>query len=368
MDSVDKKPLIREEEIYALLHKVLDGKKTVMIWISVFAVVGILVAITNKKEYTATVSMAPESGQTSSLGNLGSLASMAGIDLGGLNGGDDAIYPYLYPDIVQSMPFVTSLLDVRIQTIDGLADTTYLYYRQNIQKKSIVKKVVQAPKKLIKNLMSMLTPKLPWDGQDDVFNPYNLSEKQQKFLEGMQGDITIVVDKKTDVITLSFKSQDPKVSAIMVDKMRVLLQERITDYRTNKTQQDYSYFESLCREAKKEYETAQMKYADFCDRNRNVTLEKTLVEKTRLEADMDMKNTLYTQWAQQVELSKAKIQQNTPVYTILVPASIPALPSSPRKLFVVFAFCFLGFVGGLSVVLLKDPVKGVFRKLFRYTE
>lgn len=368
MDSVDRKPLVREEEIYALLHKILQKKKTVILWTILFAILGLVVAITNKKEYTAVVSMAPESGQSSSFGSLGSLASMAGIDLGGLNGGEDAIYPYLYPDIVQSMPFVTSLLDIRVQTIDNRVDSTYLYYRQNFQKKSLVSRIVHAPKRLVKNLMSMMTPKLPWDGQDDVFDPYHLSEKQLNFIEAMQGDISISVDKKTDVITLSFVSQDPKVSAIMVDNMRELLQQRITDYRTNKAQQDFSYFESLYKDSKKEYESAQMRYAEFCDRNRNVTSEKALVEKDRLEADMDMKNTLYSQWAQQVELAKAKIQQTTPAYTVLVPASIPALPSSPRKLVVLFLFCVLGGFCGVSAVVLKDPVTNVLRKIFCYSE
>lgn len=366
MEDFEKKPLVNEEEIYALLHKILDRKRTIIVWTLVFAILGLVVAITNKKEYTAMVSMAPESGQSSSFGGLGSLASMAGIDLGSLSSDNDAIYPYLYPDIVQSIPFIVSLLDVRIKTIDGMVDSTYLYYRRNIQKEGLAKKIVKSPKRMLKKLMSAFTPKLPWNGQEDVFDPYYLSEKQQKFLESMQGDFSISVDKKTDVISLTFKSQDPRVSAIMVDRMRELLQERITEYRTNKTQQDYSYFKTLYNESKAQYEIAQMKYADFCDRNRNVTMEKVLVEKTRLEADMEMKNALYTQWAQQLELTKAKIQQSTPVYTVLVPASIPAIPSSPRKLVVLFLYGFLGFIIGVSVVLFKESFRNILSKIFLY--
>ena len=50
MEDFEKKPLVNEEEIYALLHKILDRKRTIIVWTLVFAILGLVVAITNKKE------------------------------------------------------------------------------------------------------------------------------------------------------------------------------------------------------------------------------------------------------------------------------------------------------------------------------
>lgn len=358
-----KKPLIREEELTELIRKVVHGKKTVLLWTLCFFVLGILVAFTTKKTYTSQVVMAPESGETSALGGLGSIAAMAGINVDALGGGSDAIYPLLYPDIVGSLPFVTSLLDTKIQTVDGTLDTTYLYYRQTVHKQGLMEKIVHFPKKTVKKFLKLFVKGAQWTGDANVFDPYWLSEGQMNFIDNLKHDFSVKIDKKTDVITLSFTEQDPKVAAIMADALRLSLQNAITEYRTGKAVQDYNYIEGLYNESKSEYLDAQLKFADFCDKNRNISLEKVQIEKNRLESDMDLKNQLFSQWAQQLELSRAKIQQNTPAFTIMSPAAIPALPSSPRKLKTMCLFILLGLVLGCCYVAFKDPVKSAFRKI-----
>ena len=100
------------------------------------------------------------------------------------------------------------------------------------------------------------------------------------------------------------------------------------------------------------------------DRNRNVTQERFLVEKERLAADRDLKNSLYMQWAQQLQLSKAKVQEYTPAFTTLKPATVPALPSSMSRSMMVILYTFFGGALAIAYVLLKDYVVEVFHKLF----
>ncbi len=365
-DSANEKriPFIKEEEIFDLLHKLVGQWKTIAKWASAFFLFGIIVAFTGHKKYTSSVSMAPESGESSSMGSLGSLAAMAGINLNALGGGGDAIYPTLYPDIIESLPFITSLFDVRVQTIDGSVDSTYLYYRQNIHKEFWLSKVVKYPKKQLKKVIKKIMGGDKWSGDASVFDPYYLSESQLVFVNNVKNDFSVSIDKKTDVIYLSFTEQDPKVAAIMVDEVRKKLQQAITEYRTQKVMLDYEYVEKLYNEYKESYLKAQMDYAEFCDRNRNIIQEKAMVERTRLEADMELKNTLYTQWAQQLELSRAKVQQNTPAFTILTPAAIPAKASSARKLKVMFMFLFMGAFIGSTYVLTWDWVIETWKKIF----
>mgnify|MGYP003530707856 FL=1 len=85
----------------------------------------------------------------------------------------------------------------------------------------------------------------------------------------------------------------------------------------------------------------------------------------RLEADKDLKNTLYTQWSQQLLLAKAKVQEYTPAFTTLKPAAVPALPSTMRKLMIMFLYTVLGGVVAVAYVLLKEPVINIWKKLFK---
>lgn len=364
----EKKPIVSEEEFYDFIRKILLGWRSVIKVSLLFFFIGIIVAFSRIKEYTATVSMAPESNESSSFGGIGTLASMAGIDINSLAGSGDALYPLLYPDIVNSLPFITSLLDTKVQSVDGNVDSTYYYYRKNIQRQSWISKFVLAPRKLMKIVMSSFKKSDKWSGNSEIFDPYFLSEKQLSFVKSMNEDMLILVDKKTDVITLSFTAQDPKVAAIMVEEMRAKLQEAITNYRTQKALSDHDYVEKIYNESKRDYEDAQMAYAEYCDKNRNVTSERFQVEKDRLEADKELKNTVFGQWSQQLQLSKAKIQQNTPAFTILNSASIPAIPSTPRKLTTMALFIFLGILSGVCYVAFREPVCSIYKKLFRNAE
>ena len=89
-----------------------------------------------------------------------------------------------------------------------------------------------------------------------------------------------------------------------------------------------------------------------------------MIEQERLEADKELKNTLYTQCAQELQLSKAKIQESTPAFTTLKPAAIPARASSMRKLNIILIWMVLGVIIDVAYILLKEPVSQTWQKLF----
>ena len=370
MSEMDEKQNVKaswedEIDLLQLASKVVAEWKLVLKVTLVFMVLGFVFAITSVKEYTAQVVVAPESSKSSSLmgGGLGSLAAMAGFDLGSV-GGEEALYPMLYPDIVQSLPFQASLFDVRVKSKDGEIDTTYFYYADKLQKRSLGTFVKMIPGKMIKGVLSIFSSKEEEKGDPSVFDPYNLSRKQMYMITGLGERISVLIDKKTNVISLSFTAQDPLIAATMVDTVMCRLQNQITAYRTKKVMDDCAYIEKLYLQSKAEYEKAQEIYAAYVDRNRNVTQERFLVEKERLIADKDLKNTLYTQWAQKLMLAQAKVQEYTPVFVTLHPASVPALPSSMSRSMILLVWTFVGAVLAVGYVVLKDSAVEIFRELF----
>ena len=70
------------------------------------------------------------------------------------------------------------------------------------------------------------------------------------------------------------------------------------------------------------------------------------------------------QWAQQLQLAKAKVQEYTPAFTILQPASVPALPSSMSRLKQVILYTLLGGALAVGYVLLKDYIVEIWQKVF----
>ena len=363
----EKKALLKEADLLKLVGRIIDKWKFIFIVTFCFSVFGVIIALSTVREYTAEIVVAPESSGSSMISSgVSSLASMMGVNLR-MSEGNDAIYPKLYPDILTSLPFLSSLFDVRVENIDCTVDTTYYTYLKHYREKTWLDVVKTLPSKTLGKIKGLFSSSQ--ENEDTpCFNPYMLSKKQMSMVENLNSNIGIFVDKKTNVLTLSFTDRDPRVAAIMADTIMYRLQQIITEYRIKKVVDDCEYIEQMYIESKDSMEIAQRNYADFVTRNRNIASEHVLVEKERLEADKELKTALHSQWAQQHLLAKAKVQEKTPVFVTLKPATIPAKPSSMGKMMRLIIYSFLGGVFAVVYVLMKDSVLSAWRKIRRKSE
>jgi len=107
-----------EIDLLELAMTLWKKRKKLAVWSACGAVFGLVVAFSIPKEYATSVKLAPEVADSKGGGgSLGALASMAGFSMSSSSGAD-AVYPQLYPDVVSSVPFTTSLFDVQVTTKD----------------------------------------------------------------------------------------------------------------------------------------------------------------------------------------------------------------------------------------------------------
>ena len=363
----EKKVLFKEADLLKMVGRIIEKKVFIVVVTFCFAVLGAIIAFSTAKNYTAEIVVSPEATDSSlSSSGLSSLASMVGMSVG-MGEGGEAIYPLLYPDVISSIPFLTSLFDVRVQNIDGTADTTYYTYLKKYREKTWLDYAKAMPKKAVKSVIDLITnaPDIP---ATPVFDPYHLSKNQTKMVEALRLTISVFVDKKTNVVNLTFTDRDPRVAATMADTIMNRLKREITQYRTKKAIDDCAYIERMYLESKDSLEASQKRYADFLTHNRNIINQYVIVEKEKLMADKELKTTLYTQWAQQLMLAKAKVQEQTPVFVTLKPVTIPANASSMGRAMKTMLYAFLGAVFAVAYVLMKDTVVALWRKVMRKSE
>ena len=190
------------------------------------------------------------------------------------------------------------------------------------------------------------------------------SEQQFSAINKLSKKVWTSVDVGNNVITISAVMQDPKIAAQVADRVALLLQEHVTKYRTNKAQQDYFYSEQLFRNAEKVYHEKQQEYARYMDRHMLGTLKMQFkAEEERLLNEAQLAFTIYNQTAQQREISKAKVQERTPVYTVMQPAVIPQLPAGPRRLYILIGILFLTAFGHVTWVVTGPKVKSAIRQI-----
>ncbi|MDE5902523.1 MAG: chain-length determining protein [Muribaculaceae bacterium] len=314
------------------------NRRKLIKWSVCGAVLGLIVAFSIPREYTTSVQLAPEiNDNKASGGSMAALASMAGIAT--FSGGADAVYPMLYPDVVSSVPFLTSLFDVEVQTKEDGKKLTVAQYMEEDVTSPWWSSVISLPFKLI----GLFTPEEEVDPNHKLDN-FQLTKDEDDLVKALKERIVASVDAKTSVVTVDVSMQDPLVSAILADTVVNRLKQFVTDYRTNKARQDLRYAEKLNEEAQAAYYKAQQRYANYLDRNQGIVFRSAQVERERLENETALAFNLYNSTCQQVQRAQAKVQETMPVYAVITPATVPIKPSKPRKALILVGFTFLAFV------------------------
>lgn len=324
-----------------ILRRIYAIRKTLYKAASVGVVLGIIIALSIPKQYTVTVTLSPEMGGDKASSGLASLASSF-LGGGATSSSSDALNATLAPDIVASTPFILELFNTHVQTLDGELDTTLVAYLDE-QKQPWWGYIKAAPGMAIGAIKSLFTEKN--DNISTEINPFQLKEKEAAKVERLRKAIIAEVDKKTAMTTITVILQDPKVTAIVADSVVVKLQQYIVDYRIKKAKEDCSYLEELYKERQQEYYNAQSKYAHYFDSNRNIALQSVRAEQERLQNDMNLAYQVYSQVAQQLQVARAKIQEEKPVFAVVEPASIPLQSSGTSRKIIIVGVIFFTVCG-----------------------
>ena len=184
-------------------------------------------------------------------------------------------------------------------------------------------------------------------------NPFQLTKTEDKIVKGIAGSINCMVDKKTDVITITTTAQDPLVAAQLADTVMSKLQQFIIDYRTKKARIDYNHITKLCEEAQSKYEVACKNYAKFVDTHQDLVLQEYRNEEEQLENEMQMQFSAYNSLKQQVVVAESKVQERIPAFTVLQNASVPVKHAGPKRMITVAAMLVLCFFVCTIYFLLK---------------
>ncbi|MCF0198876.1 MAG: chain-length determining protein [Bacteroidaceae bacterium] len=285
--------------------------------------------------YTTSLKVVPEMGSQGMGSSLGDLAASFGFNLGEMET-SDAITPVLYPDLLKDNGFIADLYNIPVKSDfdpDRPIDTTYFGYMCYYQKEPFWNVWRSKLKKLLKRKKRT--------GGSGEYDPYHISFEENALMMGIRNNISIDMDKKTGVITISTQAQDPIICRTLADSVKSRLQTFIIQYRTSKARNDMEYYGCLMESAKRDYEMAVDNYARMADANRNVLLVNVQKKIDDLENEMQLTYNTYTAMKTQYEACRAKVQECTPVFTDLQRAAVPVKHAGPKRMITVAFLMFL---------------------------
>ena len=322
-----------------IFREIISIRKTLYKAAGIGLIVGIVVALSIPKKYTVQVTLSPEMGSMKSNNGLtGLAASFLG---NGTTMGDntDALNASLSSDIVSSTPFLLELLNMKVtpskennitlkEYLDGQSSPWWSY-------------AIALPGVIINGIRLFLSTEEIKESTIENCGTIELTYKEASMINFLRKNLVAAMDKKSAITQITITLQDPKVTAIVADSVVQKLQEYIIRYRTVKAKEDSVYYGNLFKERQLEYYVAQKKYANYIDSHDNTILQSVRVEQERLQNDMNLAYQVYSQVANQLQVARAKIQEEKPVFAVVEPAVVPLEPSSMGMKIYVLLFIIL---------------------------
>ena len=310
----DKNVSTTEPDLSRLLKKWYEKRRVVLFSTLAGMAVGVLFSVLLPARYTCVVKMIADTGQRDILPEISGISSLMGIRLQ-TAGREDDLDAALYPEIVASTLFLTEISSVAIGGIS----------------------------------LAAFVP--GFGGQRDGLSEQpSGSPREQKLFHMMRRSLHLTTDKKSGLITASVTLNDPAAAAVAADSLVAKLERYIIARRTRKAMADFSFIQERCDEARQHYYDARQEYARYADANLHTVKLAAEIERDRLFQQQQLAYSVYSQLAGQQETARLKVQEQTPVFTVIEPAQVPAFRSFPPRRMLVFGGLLTGLFLSLAII------------------
>lgn len=360
-NNLQQQNQFQEEEIdiMAIVKRLWEKKAFIIKVTCIFAVLGVFVAIFTPKEYTAKCVVVPETkGGAFSGSSLGGLAAMAGINLGGANGGE-MLSPLMYDKLLNNINLRKDLMQTPINWEGYDEPITILDYYTNPEyaKTSVLgtvkKYTIGLPFVILNTIKGEQKNEevaLPADGAK--LSSY--TQDELKCIKAFEKQFSIMADKKNGDVTISARMPEALAAAQVVDAVQNLLQKYVIELKLQKAGVNYEYIKQRYEEAKVVFEQKQEEYAKFQDANKVLSTALSKAKEEQMRSEFGVARDLFNQLTTQLVQSEMKIKEDIPILTVVEPVQVPLERSKPQRVKILFIWCFFGGIFGCGLILGVD--------------
>ena len=237
---------------------------------------------------------------------------------------------------------------------------TFFEYYTEIRKPNLfIKYTLGLPGVIIKAIKGEEKDKISIENGDQ---PLELTSKQRDVHLIMENLIALDADPKEGILTLTTKMPEALAAAQLGQRAQQLLQQYITEFKVKKAKANLEFIQQRLDETAKKFEAFQQRLASFRDRNKNVSLATAKTEEERLTSQYNLIYGVYSELSKQLESAKIQVKQDTPVFTIIEPVSVPTKKSKPNRPMILIFWVLIGGILGIGIVFGKQFAGAVSKK------
>ncbi len=351
----------QEIDILAIVKRLWDKRKLILIVTGCFMVLGLFVALFSPKVYTSSVTFVPQSAKKCASGGLSSLAAMAGINLGDMASAE-SLSPNMYPQILENINFKKDLMYSKVKFQEWEEPITLIDYYTNPEYNKpsvlgIVKKyTIGLPFVIINAIRGEDTTSVSVPSEGNTLKYYT---KDEYACAGAIGKaVTMTLEEKKGYITITTNMGEPLAAAQLCQITFDLLGKYVTEFKIDKAKTQMQFIQERYDEKKADYEAKQLALASFQDANRVISSAKARTELERLTSEYEMANTIYTEMAKQLLQADIQVKEDTPVLTAVKPVVVPYNKAKPQRAKILVIWTFLGGILGCGIVIGLDWLVG----------
>ena len=348
---------LEEDSINIIGHvkTIWNQKKLIVKTTILFFVIGCIVAILSPVVYTSQTTFVPqvsEDQMSSPSGGLGSLASLAGINLNqGALTSDSYLSPLLYSKLAESEEFSLNIINEKIINLNGDKFTIKQYLSSGTNNSfnliGFIKKYTIGL--FVKSEYELKSP--------EIVNGYNFINPQEfQLVNNFKEKFSIVLNDKEGYIEVIASDKDAFISTQLVKIITENLQSRIIELRTNKIKERLEYSKNQYELKQIEFNVLQNNVAEFKDSNKNISTATFMSELQKLESEYQLQQNILMTLASEFNNNKIKLNKDTPIFSVIDEVSVPNQRSEPKRSLIVLTYLIIGLVISISFILVKEPI------------
>jgi uncharacterized protein involved in exopolysaccharide biosynthesis len=290
-----------EIDLKELFSTLWAAKKIILAVTGVFALISVIVALSLPNQYKASALLSPaqqqSGGLSGALGDLGGLAALAGVNIGGNDGGEAQIAQ----EIIVSWGFIDKFIQQNNLAVEVFAADGWDEQRNQISIDDDLYSVEE-------NRWTRTPP------SGKTANPTSW-ELYEEFLE----KVSISADKKTGLISVSVEYYSPYIAKQWVDQLVVAINQHMQQRKLQMVNTNIQYLEAQ-------------------------------IQKTPIA---EMREVFYTIIEEQIKSKMLAEASPEYVFVTVSPAMVPAEKSQPKRALICILGTILGGMLSIAFVLLR---------------
>ena len=152
-------------------------------------------------------------------------------------------------------------------------------------------------------------------------------------------------------------------TAYTVKAAKEILQKTVIDYKIQSAKELLSFNKRELALKKIEFDSLQDRLALFKDGNLNIVDSRFENELNKIDSEFQIVSAVYQELNKQLEQAKLQVSKDTPIFSVIKPATIPNIRSAPKRSLIVLIWGFIGFVLSCGFVLIKGPLLNIVKEI-----